>query len=64
MKQVERRTAKAHRPKTDALPLDHVTNRELLQQQILARSHKCSHKISRVKCEELFRMSYFTLVFN
>jgi len=24
--QVERRTAKAHRPKTDALPLDHVTN--------------------------------------
>ena len=23
--QVERRTAKAHRPKTDALPLDHVT---------------------------------------
>jgi len=24
--QVERRTAKAHRPKTDALPLDHATN--------------------------------------
>jgi len=24
--QVERRTAKAHLPKTDALPLDHVTN--------------------------------------
>ena len=25
--QVERRTAKAHRPKTDSLPLDHATNR-------------------------------------
>jgi len=25
--QVERRTAKAHRPKTNALPLDHATNR-------------------------------------
>ena len=25
--QVERRTAKGHRPKTDALPLDHTTNR-------------------------------------
>ena len=24
--QVERRTAKGHRPKTDALPLDHTTN--------------------------------------
>jgi len=24
--QVERRTAKAHRPKTNALPLDHATN--------------------------------------
>jgi len=24
--QVERRTAKAHRPKTDALPLDYATN--------------------------------------
>jgi len=24
--QVERRTAKAHWPKTDAIPLDHVTN--------------------------------------
>jgi len=24
--QVERRTAKAHRPKTDVLPLDHATN--------------------------------------
>jgi len=24
--QVERRTAKAHRPKTDALPLDHAAN--------------------------------------
>jgi len=24
--QVERRAAKAHRPKTDALPLDHATN--------------------------------------
>ena len=24
--QVERRTAKAHRPKTNALPLDHTTN--------------------------------------
>jgi len=30
--QVERRTAKARRPKTDALPLDHVTN---------LRSHYC-----------------------
>jgi len=27
--QVERRTAKAHRPKTDALPLDHATNTTL-----------------------------------
>jgi len=24
--QIERRTAKGHRPKTDALPLDHTTN--------------------------------------
>jgi len=27
--QVERRTAKAHRPKTDALPLDHVRYEEI-----------------------------------
>jgi len=29
--QVERRTAKAHRPKTDALPLDYATNQILVQ---------------------------------
>jgi len=27
--QVERRTAKAHRPETDALPLDHATNKKI-----------------------------------
>jgi len=27
--QVERRTAKGHRPKTDALPLDYATNADM-----------------------------------
>jgi len=34
--QIERRTAKGHRPKTDALPLDHTTNAVQLASNSLA----------------------------
>jgi len=39
--QVEHRTAKAHRPKTDALPLDHATNEKHEEEPILSIGTSC-----------------------
>jgi len=33
--QVERRTAKAHRPKTNVIPLDHATNQQAVKHRVI-----------------------------
>ena len=59
--QVERRTAKAYRPKTNALPLDHATNRGIF----LTSQHQESYASSDViELYQLYSCTVFHCVIN
>jgi len=59
--QVERRTAKAHRPKTDALPLDHAANLELDIWRLVTCGHGLQHSSYFLMRKATFTLELLTI---